>query len=176
MVSPQPSRAQVVVIGGGIIGTSVAYHLTKLGMTDVVVLEQGKLSGGTTWHAAGLVGQLRPTDAMTKLIQYSTQLYATLEEETGLGTGWKRCGSLSVARTEERMTSLLRTQATARAFGVEAERLSPAEAGEKWPLMRTDDLVGAVWLPGDGKANPTDLTQALARGARRRGAVVCEDS
>ena len=176
MASPQPSRAQVVIVGGGIIGTSVAYHLTKLGVTDVVVLEQGKLSGGTTWHAAGLVGQLRPTDAMTKLIQYSTQLYATLEDETGLGTGWKRCGSLSVARSEERMTSLMRTQATARAFGVEAHRLTPAEAGEKWPLMRTDDLVGAVWLPGDGKANPTDLTQALARGARSRGAVVCEDT
>ncbi|RNL60799.1 FAD-dependent oxidoreductase [Nocardioides marmoriginsengisoli] len=176
MATPQPSRAQVVVIGGGIVGTSVAYHLTKLGVTDVVVLEQGKLSGGTTWHAAGLVGQLRPTDAMTKLIQYSTQLYATLEEETGLGTGWKRCGSLSVARTEERMTSLMRTLATARAFGVEAERLTPAEAGEKWPLMRTDDLVGAVWLPGDGKANPTDLTQALARGARSHGAIVCEDT
>ncbi len=176
MTSPQPSRARIAVIGGGIVGASVAYHLTELGVTDVVVLEQGKLSGGTTWHAAGLVGQLRATDAMTKLIQYSTQLYATLEEETGLGTGWKQCGSLSVARTEERMTSLLRTQASARAFGVEAHRLTPAEAGEKWPLMRTDDLLGAVWLPGDGKANPTDLTQALARGARRRGAVVCEET
>lgn len=176
MATRQPDRAQVVIVGGGIVGASVAYHLTKLGVRDVVVLEQAKLSSGTTWHAAGLVGQLRPTDAMTQLIRYSTDLYDTLEAETGMGTGWRRCGSLSVARTPERMTSLLRTVATARAFGVEAHRLTPQEAGEKWPLMRTDDLVGAVWLPGDGKANPADLTQALARGARLGGATICEDT
>ena len=174
MNAQQPARSRVVIVGGGIVGTSVAYHLTKMGITDVVLLEQGSLSCGTTWHAAGLVGQLRSTEAMTGLIKYSTELYAALEEETGFGTGWKQSGSLSVARTPERMTALRRTAGMARAFGVEAEVISAAEAGQRWPAMRVDDLAGAVWLPGDGKANPTDLTQALARGARDRGARVLE--
>ncbi|MGF6774237.1 heterotetrameric sarcosine oxidase gamma subunit [Paraburkholderia sp. GAS199] len=171
-----PAHARVVIIGGGIIGCSVAYHLTKLGWTDVVLLEQGQLSCGTTWHAAGLVGQLRAQESMTKLIRYSTALYAELEAETGLGTGWKQCGSLSVARTAERMTQLKRTAAVARAYGVACEVIGPQEAGDLWPVMRTDDLLGAVWLPGDGKANPTDLTQALARGARTRGARIVENT
>ncbi len=169
-----PTQSRVVIIGGGIIGCSVAYHLTKLGWRDVLLLEQGRLSSGTTWHAAGLVGQLRSQSSMTRLIRYSTELYASLENETGLATGWKRCGSVSVARTEERMTQLRRTISAARAQGVEIEELSPQEAGEKWPVMRTDDLVGGVWLPGDGKANPSDITQALARGARSGGATVRE--
>ena len=169
-----PTQARAVIIGGGIVGCSVAYHLTKLGWNDVVVLEQGRLSGGTTWHAAGLVGQLRSHHNMTSLIRYSTELYGALEAETGLATGWKRCGSLTVARTQDRMILLRRTAALARAFGVEAEVITPAEAGRKWPVMRTDDLVGAIWLPGDGKANPTDLTQALARGARTGGARIFE--
>ena len=169
-----PTQARTVIIGGGIVGCSVAYHLTKLGWTDVVVLEQGRLSGGTTWHAAGLVGQLRSHPNMTSLIRYSTELYGALEAETGLATGWKRCGSLTVARTQDRMIQLRRTAALARAFGVEAEVITPAEAGRKWPVMRTDDLIGAIWLPGDGKANPTDLTQALARGARTGGARIFE--
>ena len=169
-----PTQARAVIIGGGIVGCSVAYHLTKLGWNDVVVLEQGRLSGGTTWHAAGLVGQLRSHHNMTRLIQYSTELYGALEAETGLATGWKRCGSLTVARTQDRMIQLRRTAALARAFGVEAEVITPAEAGRKWPVMRTDDLIGAIWLPGDGKANPTDLTQALARGARTGGARIFE--
>ena len=169
-----PTQARAVIIGGGIVGCSVAYHLTKLGWNDVVVLEQGRLSGGTTWHAAGLVGQLRSHHNMTSLIRYSTELYGALEAETGLATGWKRCGSLTVARTQDRMILLRRTAALARAFGVEAEVITPAEAGRKWPVMRTDDLVGAIWLPGDGKANPTDLTQALARGARTGGAAIFE--
>ncbi|MGA7781912.1 MAG: FAD-dependent oxidoreductase, partial [Paraburkholderia sp.] len=162
MSPPLPQHARVVIIGGGIIGCSVAYHLTKLGWTDVVLLEQGQLSCGTTWHAAGLVGQLRAQESMTRLIRYSTALYAELEAETGLGTGWKQCGSLSVARTAERMTQLKRTAAVARAYGVTCDVISPQEAGDLWPVMRIDDLLGAVWLPGDGKANPTDLTQALA--------------
>ena len=169
-----PTQSRVVIIGGGIIGCSVAYHLTKLGWRDVLLLEQGRLSSGTTWHAAGLVGQLRSQSSMTRLIRYSTELYASLENETGLATGWKRCGSVSVARTQERMTQLRRTISAARAQGVEIEELSPQEAGEKWPVMRTDDLVGGVWLPGDGKANPSDITQALARGARSGGATVRE--
>lgn len=174
MSSALPTQARVVVIGGGIVGCSLAYHLTKLGWRDVLVLEQGRLSSGTTWHAAGLVGQLRSQSSMTRLIRYSTELYASLEAETGLATGWKRCGSLSVARTVERMTQLRRTISSARAQGVEIEELSPSEAGERWPPMRTDDLKGGVWLPGDGKANPADITQALARGARMGGATIRE--
>ncbi|TCO74078.1 GcvT family protein [Rhodovulum euryhalinum] len=169
-----PAHARVVIVGGGIVGASVAYHLTKLGWTDVVLLEQGRLSGGTTWHAAGLVGQLRSHSGLTALIRYSTELYAGLEAETGLGTGWKRCGSLAVARTDDRMTVLRRSAASARAQGVEAEMISAREAGQMWPVMETADLKGAVWLPGDGKANPTDLTQALAKGARNRGARIFE--
>ncbi|MGO4739829.1 FAD-dependent oxidoreductase [Bosea sp. 2KB_26] len=169
-----PTQSRVVIIGGGIVGCSVAYHLTKLGWRDVLLLEQGRLSSGTTWHAAGLVGQLRSQSSMTRLIRYSTELYGSLEQETELATGWKRCGSVSVARTPERMTQLRRTISAARAQGVEIEELSPKEAGEKWPVMRTDDLVGGVWLPGDGKANPSDITQALARGGRSRGAIVRE--
>ena len=125
MAQELPTQAQVVIVGGGIIGCSVAYHLTKLGWRDVVLLEQGQLSGGTTWHAAGLVGQLRSQANMTGLIKYSTKLYSELEAETGLATGWKNCGSLSVARSADRMTVLKRTAASARAQGVEIEVISP---------------------------------------------------
>ncbi|MDI3309216.1 MAG: FAD-dependent oxidoreductase [Acetobacteraceae bacterium] len=169
-----PTQARAVVIGGGVIGCSLAYHLTRMGWADVVLLEQGRLSSGTTWHAAGLVGQLRSHHNMTRLIRYSAELYASLEAETGLATGWRRCGSIAVARTLERMALLRRQIAAARAQGVAIEELTPREAGERWPPMRTDDLIGAVWLPGDGKANPSDITQALARGARMRGARIFE--
>ena len=169
-----PERAQVVVIGGGVIGTSVAYHLTKLGYRDVVLLEQGRLSSGTTWHAAGLVGQLRASESGTRLVQYSTQLYTELEAETGLTAGYKACGGVTVARTEDRMTQLRRTAANAAAFDLECELLTPKQAQEHYPVMRVDDLVGAIWLPADGRANPTDLTLALAKGARLRGARIIE--
>ena len=172
--APLPSRAHAVIIGGGVIGTSVAYHLTRLGITDVVLVEQGRLSSGTTWHAAGLVGQLRASEGMTRLVQYSTTLYADLEAETGLSAGYRQCGGVTVARTEDRMEQLRRTAANAAAFDLECELLSPAEALEHYPVMRTDDLVGAIWLPADGKANPTDLTYALAKGARMRGARIVE--
>ncbi|MEI6699200.1 MAG: FAD-dependent oxidoreductase [Mycobacteriaceae bacterium] len=172
--STLPQRAQIVVIGGGVIGTSVAYHLTKLGRGDVVLLEQGQLSCGTTWHAAGLVGQLRASESGTRLVQYSTQLYAELEAETGLSAGYKQCGGVTVARTQDRMTQLRRTAASAAAYDLECELLSPEQAYQRYPVMRTDDLVGAIWLPADGKANPTDLTMALAKGARQRGARVFE--
>jgi glycine cleavage system aminomethyltransferase T/glycine/D-amino acid oxidase-like deaminating enzyme len=175
MTGDLPSRARVIVIGGGIVGCSTAYHLTRLGWRDVVLLERRALSCGTTWHAAGLVGQLRSSLNMTQLIRYSTELYASIEAETGQATGWKRCGSLSVARTRARMTQLLRTASMARAFGVEAEVITVGEAARRWPMMRTDDLVGAVWLPGDGKANPADITAALAKGARAEGARIFED-
>jgi 4-methylaminobutanoate oxidase (formaldehyde-forming) len=166
----------VVIIGGGVIGTSVAYHLTRLGWTDVLLLEQGHLSGGTTWHAAGLVGQLRATEGGTRLVQYSASLYESLEAEVGLSTGFKRVGGVTVARTPDRMTQLRRTAASADAYGLECELLTPAQALERGPLLRTDDLVGALWLPGDGTANPTDVTQALARGARQGGARVVEQT
>ena len=169
-----PSRARVVIIGGGIVGASVAYHLTRLGFTDVVLVEQGQLSSGTTWHAAGLVGQLRATESGTRLVQYSARLYATLEEETGLGTGWKQCGGVTVARTPDRMVQLLRTAAAAEAYDLECEILTPAQALERWPLLETSDLQGAIWLPRDGVANPTDVTQSLAKGARMCGAQVFE--
>lgn len=169
-----PSQARVVIVGGGIAGCSVAYHLAKLGWTNVVLLEQGRLTCGTTWHAAGLVGQLRATRTMTRMSRYGIDLYKRLEAETGLATGWRQCGSITVARTPERVIQLKRTVATARSFGVEAEFVSPQEAGRLWPLMRTDDLAGAVWLPADGKANPTDLTQSLAKGARDAGVRLFE--
>ena len=174
MATAFPTQARVVIVGGGIMGCSTAYHLAKLGWKDVVLLEQGRLSGGTTWHAAGLVGQLRSYSNLTRLIRYSTELYAKLEAETGLATGWKQCGSLTVARTPERMTLLRRSAAMAQAQGVACEPMTPKEAGDKYPVMRTDDLVGAVWLPGDGKANPADITQALAKGARNEGVRIFE--
>ncbi len=169
-----PNRAQVVIIGGGVIGTSVAYHLLALGWRDVLLLEQGQLSCGTTWHAAGLVGQLRASEAVTRLVQYSTRLYEQLEAETGQATGFRRCGGLTVARTADRMEMLRRTAATAQAYGIECELLSPAAAAARYPIMDGADLLGAIWLPGDGRADPVDLTVALARGARQRGAVIRE--
>lgn len=169
-----PDRARVVIVGGGVIGASVAYHLTKYGHADVVLLEQGQLSSGTTWHAAGLVGQLRASESGTRLVQYSTQLYRELEAETGLTAGYRQCGGVTVARTEDRMIQLRRTAANAAAFDLECDLLSPEEALEHYPVMRIDDLVGAIWLPADGKANPTDLTVALAKGARLRGARILE--
>ncbi|KRF25580.1 FAD-dependent oxidoreductase [Phycicoccus sp. Soil803] len=173
-MSGVPERARVVVVGGGVIGCSVAYHLTKLGWTDVVVLEQGTLSCGTTWHAAGLVGQLRASEAGTRLVQYSTDLYSRLEEETGLTTGYRVCGGLTVARTPERMVQLRRTVASAAAYDLDCELLTPDQALDRFPLIRVDDVLGAIWLPGDGRANPTDLTQSLAKGARMGGATIVE--
>ena len=170
-----PAAARIVVIGGGIMGCSVAYHLASLGENDLVLLEQGRLTSGTTWHAAGLVGQLRAHESMTRLIRYSTELYSKLEADTGLGTGWKQCGSLAVARTADRMIQLKRTAAVARAHGVECDVISVADAAELYPIMATEDLHGAVWLPGDGKANPADLTLALAKGARNRGVKIFEN-
>jgi len=170
-----PNEVQVVVVGGGIAGCSVAYHLTQLGFNDVVLLEQKALAGGTTWHAAGMVGRLRTSNSLTRINQYSAELYAGLEAETGHSTGWKQVGSLVVATSDERMTQLHRTASMAEYLGVEALMISPSEAGEKWPLMRTEDLKGAVWLPGDGKVNPQETTLALAKGAENRGAKIFEN-
>ena len=164
-----PTQAEIIIVGGGIAGCSTAYHLAKAGKTDVLLLEQGKLTSGTTWHAAGLIGQMRPNRNMTAMSKYGIELYATLEAETGLDTGWKQCGSVNVASTPERMQVLRKQAAMAYSFGVECHLISPQEAGERYPVMRTDDLQGAIWLPGDGKANPADLCMSLAKGARNRG-------
>src|SRR5690348_17617725 len=138
-----PAHARVVIVGGGIAGASTAYHLTRLGITDVLLLEQGKLTCGTTWHAAGLVGQTRATRNATRMSRYGIELYASLEQETGLATGWKQCGSLNVAKTPERLTLMKRQMARARSFGVEFEFVSPADAQRHAPILRVDDLAGA---------------------------------
>ena len=169
-----PQQARVVIVGGGIAGCSVAYHLASMGCSDVVLLEQGQLTCGTTWHAAGLVGQMRPNRNMTRMSKYGIELYSRLEAETGLATGWKQCGSVNVARTPERMKVLRRQIALARSFGVEVHEISPREVGERAPGLRTDDLQGGIWIPGDGKANPADLTMSLAKGARQKGVRIVE--
>ena len=171
-----PTHARVVIVGGGIAGCSTAYHLTHLGITDVLLLEQGKLTCGTTWHAAGLVGQMRPNRNMTAMSKYGIELYSKLEAETGLATGWKQCGSVNVARTPERWQVFKKQAALARSFGVEMQLITPREALDLYPLLRTEDLSGAMWIPGDGKANPADLTMSLAKGARKRGAKLVEDT
>ena len=167
-------NAEIVIVGGGIVGVSVAYHLAKLGRKDILLFEQGSLTCGTTWHAAGLVGQMRPNRSMTRMSQYGIHLYSTLEAETGLATGWRQCGSVNVARTPERWIVYQRQAAMARSFGIEVHLISPREALEKWPPARIDDLQGALWFPQDGKANPADLTQSLARGARNRGVKIVQ--
>ncbi len=170
-----PSQARIVIVGGGIAGCSTAYHLSLMGERDVLLLEQGKLTCGTTWHAAGLVGQMRPNRNMTQMSKYGIELYSKLEAETGLATGWKQCGSVNVAATPERMQVLRKQASLARSFGVEVEVIDAQRAGELYPLLRTDDLHGGLWIPGDGKANPADLTMSLAKGARNRGVKIIED-
>ncbi len=176
MTKELPKTAKAVVIGGGIIGCSTAYHLGKLGWTDTVLLERKKLTSGTTFHAAGLVGQLRTSANITQLLGYSVDLYKRLEAETGLGTGWKMNGGLRLACNEERWTEVKRQATTAQSFGLDMQLLTPQEAFDLWPLMTIDDLIGAAYLPTDGQANPSDITQALARGARMAGVSIFEDT
>jgi len=171
-----PASAKIVVIGGGIIGCSTAYHLGKLGFADTVLLERKKLTSGTTFHAAGLVGQLRTSANITQMLGHSVELYKTLEAETGLGTGWKMNGGLRLACNQERWTEVKRQATTAHSFGLEMHLLTPREAQDLWPLMQVDDLVGAAFLPTDGQANPSDITQALAKGARMNGVSIFEDT
>ncbi|MEO8858572.1 MAG: FAD-binding oxidoreductase, partial [Burkholderiaceae bacterium] len=142
-----PKHVEIVIVGGGIAGCSTAYHLARMGKTDVLLLEQGKLTSGTTWHAAGLIGQMRPNRNMTVMSKYGIGLYASLEAETGLATGWKQCGSVNVARTPERWQVLKKQTAMANSFDVECHLISPAEVAERYPIMRTDDLQGGIWLP-----------------------------
>jgi len=174
MAKQFPTQAKVVIIGGGVVGCSLAYHLTKLGWTDVVLLERKQLTCGTTWHAAGLVGQLRATSNMTRLAQYTTNLFGSLEQETGQATGFSQRGSLALATTPERFEELKRGASMARCFGLDVEVITAAEAQAKWPLINVDDVVGAVFLPKDGQVNPIDVTQALAKGAKNSGARIIE--
>ena len=169
-----PAHARVVIIGGGVIGCSVAYHLTKLGWKDVVLLERKQLTSGTTWHAAGLIAQLRATANMTRLAKYSQELYGSLEEETGVATGFKRVGSITVALTDERKEEIFRSAGMARAFGVQIEEISPAEVKARYEHLNTDDVKAGVYLPLDGQGDPANIALALAKGARMRGAVVAE--
>jgi glycine cleavage system T protein len=174
MAKSLPKETRVVVVGGGIAGCSVAYHLAKLGWSDVLLLEQGQISCGTTWHAAGLVAQLRATHSQTNLAKYTKDLYEKLEAETGQATGYRQTGSISLARTPAREEELKRQAAMAAAFDVEIERISLSEVTKRAPMLRTDDLTAAYWMPGDGTTNPTDTSQALAKGARAGGAIIAE--
>ena len=171
-----PSRAGVVIIGGGVAGCSTAYHLTKLGITDVVLLERKQLTCGTTWHAAGLVGQLRATRNLTELAQYSAQLYGSLEAETGQATGFRRVGSISLAKTEARFEELKRGASMGKNFGLKIDVVSAGALRERWPLLNIDDIVGGIYIDGDGQTSPVDTAQALAKGAKMRGARIFENT
>ncbi|PLS22951.1 GcvT family protein [Neptunicoccus cionae] len=168
-----PSSSKIVIVGGGIIGCSTAYHLAQMGQ-EVLLLEKAQLTSGSTWHAAGLVGQLRSNANITRLLGYSIDLYKNLEAETGLATGWKMNGGLRLACNQERWTEVKRQATTAHSFGLDMQLLSPQEAQDLWPLMDIGDVVGAAFLPTDGQANPADITQALAKGARAKGAKLVE--
>ena len=176
MADQIPDRAEVVVVGGGVIGCSMAYHLTKVGITDVVLCERKQLTCGTTWHSAGLVGQLRGSLNMTKLAKYTAELYTGLEQETGQATGFKQNGAVNIATTEGRLEELKRMASMAQVFDLQVNVIGRDEIQELNPLIYTDDVLGAVHIPSDGQANPVDITQALAKGARMGGARVCEDT
>ena len=174
-VKELPRSARVVIIGGGVIGCSVAYHLAKLGISDVVLLERKQLTCGTTWHAAGLVGQLRGSQRMTQLAKYTAELYHGLEAETGQATGFKQTGSISIATNEARFEELKRMASMAKIFDLQVDVITTGEVKERYPLINTEDVLGAVHIPSDGKANPVDVTQALAKGARTGGALIREN-
>jgi heterotetrameric sarcosine oxidase gamma subunit len=170
-----PTRARVVIVGGGVIGCSVAYHLAKLGWNDVVLLERKQLTSGTTWHAAGLVGQLRQSINMTQLARYTGELYRGLEAETGQATGYRQCGSLSLATTAGRMEELKRNASMAKVFGLPVNVLSPGEIRSLYPLANLEDVIGGIHIPSDGYANAVDITQALAKGARAGGVRIFQE-
>ncbi len=170
-----PHQASVVIVGGGIVGCSLAYHLTLRGCTDVVLLERKQLTCGTTWHAAGLVGQLRATYNLTRLAQYTTNLYASLEQETGQATGFRQTGSIAIATNLARLEELKRGASMAKCFGLEVQTLGASDIASMWPGVNVSDVVGGVFLPKDGRTNPIDTTQALAKGAKSRGARIFEN-
>src|SRR6059036_600528 len=165
-------RAQAVVVGGGVGGCSIAYWLTKLGWREVVVVERADLTSGSTFHSAGLVGQLRGSLGLTKMMMASVELYRTLEAEVGLETGWREVGSLRLASSEERMEELARQAGWAKTFGLPLELVSAEEAQRLFPPVSTEGVLGAAYLPSDGYVDPSQLTFALAEGARRRGAEI----
>jgi sarcosine dehydrogenase len=169
-----PSSAKVVIIGGGIIGCSVGYHLGHMGVSDAIILERGKLTSGSTWHAAGLVGQLRNDANITRLLGHSTDLYGRLEQETGQATGWKRNGGLRLACNPQRWGQLRKQAEIAKSFGLEMHLLTAREALALWPIMQVEDVVGAAFLPSDGQISPSDVTMALAKGARQKGVTIAE--
>ena len=171
-----PKTARVIIIGGGVIGCSVAYHLAKKGWKEIILLERKQLTSGTTWHAAGLIAQLRASANMTKLAKYSQELYGNLEKETGVSTGFKRCGSITVALTEERKEEIFRQAAMARAFGVDVEEISPEEVKNKYEHLNIDGVTAGVWLPKDGQGDPGNIAQALAKGARNNGVEIFENT
>ncbi|OAN80778.1 FAD-dependent oxidoreductase [Jannaschia sp. EhC01] len=174
-MSNVPSHARVVIVGGGVAGCSVAYHLVKLGWTDVVLLERKRLTSGTTWHAAGLIAQLRATKNMTRLAKYSQELYGNLEAETGVATGFRRCGSITMALTEHRAEEIRRQASMARAFGVEVHEIDAAEVNRLYPHVNTNNMTAAVHLPLDGQGDPANIALAMAKGARMGGATVLEN-
>ena len=161
------SQADIVIIGGGIIGCSIAYHLAKAGMSDVQVLEKEALTYGSTWHAAGIIGQLRSSKNHSRMLQDSVKLYEVLEEETGHASSWRQTGSIRTASTPQRMLELHRSCGMAKSFDLEAAVISPAEARDLFPILETDGLLGALYVPSDGVADPSMITQSLAAGARR---------
>lgn len=171
-----PTEARAVIIGGGVIGCSVAYHLSQLGWQDIVLLERKQLTCGTTWHAAGLIGQLRATLNMTKLAQYSASLYATLEQETEIATGYKQTGSVAIALSDERMVEFQRDAARATLSELDVQVLTPDDCQAHHPSLNPDGVVGGLFIPGDGQADPTNIAMALARGARNRGVQIFENT
>ena len=171
-----PDKARAVIIGGGVVGCSIAYHLARLGWDDVILLERKRLTSGTTWHAAGLIAQLRATANMTRLAKYSQELYGSLEQETGVATGFVRCGSITVALTEARREELLRSASMARSFGVEIYDLSPEDIKKQYPYLNPENVVSGVYLPKDGQGDPANIAMALAKGARQLGAGIFENT
>jgi 4-methylaminobutanoate oxidase (formaldehyde-forming) len=169
-----PTHARVVIVGGGIVGCSAAYHLAKAGWRDILLLEQNRIAGGTTWHAAGMVTRFRASRSLAVLNDDSARLYANLPAETGLDTGWKRVGSLLLARTPDRVTQIRRTTALVKLFGIDSHEIATAEAARHWPGLRTDDLAGAFFLPDDGRVEPAETARALAKGAELHGTMLCE--
>ena len=171
-----PKHAQIVIVGGGIMGCSTAYHLVSNGCKDVILLERSKLTSGTTWHSAAQVRQLRSNENLTKIVKNSVELYSSLEEKTGQATGWQKTGSISIATNKDRLTHIQRQASLSKTFGIYAEEITSEEVSEKWPLIRKDDILGAVFSESDGRVSPSDICSALVKSARSNGLIVFEDT
>ena len=168
------SQARVIIIGGGVVGCSILFHLVRHGWKDTVLLERNELTSGTTWHSAAQVRALRSSRNPTDLIRYSISLYSSLEQETGQATGWINKGSLSIATNPDRLTFIKRQEALAEMYGVSATSIPVGEAQERWPMMNAEDVIGAVWSPDDGRVGPSDLCAALVKGAQANDAKIFE--